>query len=118
MEKFNLDMPSSASEQQSPNIMYFDSDDDFYQFCVVPLVVICDRVNKRTGDTIHYMDFDLSHQYHKAVEDGVTFIIKDEDSQICKHGCVSYRTISKTIDNLEPYYKMIDKKCKKKYITT
>lgn len=110
MAKLNLDIPDSTSELQKPNIMYFDSDDDFYRFCVVPLVVIRDKVNKRTGDTIHYMDFDLSYKYHKAVEDGVTFIIKDEDSQIYKHGCVSYRTITKPIVNLEPYYKMTNKR--------
>ena len=32
------------------------------------------------------------------------FIIKDENSQIYKHGAVSYRTITKEISNLEPWY--------------
>ena len=32
------------------------------------------------------------------------FVIKDEDSQIYKHGCVSYRTISKDIQNLDPWF--------------
>ena len=46
----------------------------------------------------------LSEAYNDAINIGKHFMIEDENSQICKHGCVSYRTISKPIKNLETYF--------------
>ena len=86
------------------NTIYFNTDDDFYQFCVVPQVVIKEYVDNN-GETNYYFTFNLSNAYNKAISDGINFVIKDENSQIYKHGCVSYRTISKPISNLKPYYK-------------
>lgn len=86
------------------NTMYFNTDDEFYQFCVVPQLNTIEYINP-SGEKSYYVDFDLSYEYNKAVNDGIQFVIKDENSQICKHGCVSYRTLSKPISNLKPYYK-------------
>ena len=52
----------------------------------------------------NFTDFDFTHEYLDAIAKGLRFIIKDEDSQICKHKAVSYRTITKNIDNLDNYY--------------
>ena len=88
--------------------MYFDSDDDFYKFCVVPVIVPKERVS-RDGTIRRSMDFNLSNDYHNAVKDCKIFIIKDPKSQICKHQAVSYRTITKPIENLEEYFGYEDK---------
>ena len=86
-----------------PNKMYFDNDDDFYRFCVVPVIVPKERV-QIDGSIRQSMDFNLSHEYNNAVDNGTIFIIKDPNSQIYKHQAVSYRTITKPIVNLEEYY--------------
>ena len=85
------------------NIIYFDNDNEFYEYCVVPELVPVQYINSE-GNEKYYCDFNLSSQYNNAINNGTRFIIKDEDSQIYKHGCVSYRTISKDIQNLDPWY--------------
>ena len=92
MFKFKLD-----------NKMYFDSDDDFYQFCVEPYIIPVEYTNDQ-GETKYYMDFNLSKSYQNAINQGKVFIIKDPNSQIFKHQAVSYRTITKPIQNLEQYH--------------
>ena len=86
------------------NTIYFDSDEDFYNFAVVPKLEIVSRLDDN-GVNYNYTDFNLSTKYYNAINDGMSFVIKDEDSQIFKHGCVSYRTISKPIQNLKQYFK-------------
>lgn len=88
---------------ENDKIMYFDSDDDFYNFCVVPKLEIIEYID-RNGDVAYHTDFNLSNKYYDAIKNGMKFIIKDEDSQIYKHGAVSYRTITKPIENLEEYW--------------
>ena len=80
------------------NIIYFDNDNEFYDFAVIPQLITKD------GDKSKYFDFELSPQYHKALKEGKKFCIKDEDSKILKHAAVSYRTITKDIENLEPWF--------------
>ena len=79
--------------------MYFDSDDDFYKFCVVPEIK-AKPFTLDNGETFYTMDFDLSNDYNMAIQNGNIFVIKDENSQICKHGAVSYRTITKPVKNV------------------
>lgn len=83
-----------ALKLSDPNKMYFNTDDDFYRFCVVPKLVICECPEGR------YADFNLSDDYLNAVNANKTFVIKQKDSQICKHGAVSYRTITKSVKNV------------------
>lgn len=83
--------------------MFFDSDDDFYKFCVVPELIPIEYVNNN-GETKYFTDFNLSNAYHDAIAQGKKFIIKDPNSQIYKHQAVSYRTITKPIQNLEEYF--------------
>lgn len=87
------------------NTMYFNTDDDFYQFCIVPQLNTIEYTNN-LGNTAYYLDFDFSYEYNKAIENGTNFVIKDENSNIYKNGCVSYRTITKPISNLKQYIKI------------
>ena len=83
--------------------LFFNSDDEFYKFCVVPEIIPVEYVNQ-DGEIKYYMDFNLSNAYNDAVKQGKKFIIKDPNSQIFKHQAVSYRTITKPIQNLEEYF--------------
>ena len=85
------------------NIRYFDNDDEFYQFCVVPQLVPVEYTDA-DGNTHHCATFNLSQQYLNDLENGIQFVIKDENSQIFKHGSVSYRTITKPISGLIQYF--------------
>ena len=85
------------------NIIYFDSDNEFYDYCVVPELVPVQYIDSE-GNEKYYSDFNFTPQYNNAVNNGMRFVIKNEDSQIYKHGCVSYRTISKDIQNLDPWF--------------
>lgn len=85
------------------NIIYFDSDNEFYDYCVVPELVPVQYIDSE-GNEKYYSDFNFTSQYNNAVNNGMRFVIKNEDSQIYKHGCVSYRTISKDIQNLDPWF--------------
>ena len=81
------------------NVIYFDTDDDFYNYAVKPNFV----VNQNPNGGMFY-DMDMTDEYKLAVENGKLFCIKDENSAIYKHGCVSCRTLSKQVQNLEPYF--------------
>ena len=48
----------------------------------------------------NFTDFDFTNEYKDALTRNVKFVICDDNSQIFKRGCVSYRTITKPIDNL------------------
>ena len=85
------------------NIIHFKNDDEFYEWCVVPKIVLINETDK-FGNEYKVADFNLSEAYNNAINIGKHFMIEDENSQICKHGCVSYRTISKPIQNLETYF--------------
>ena len=89
------------------NIIYFDSDNEFYEYCVVPELVPVQYIDSE-GNEKYYSDFNFTPQYNNAVNNGMRFVIKNEDSQIYKHGCVSYRTISKDISNLDPWFNDYD----------
>lgn len=87
------------------NKIYFDNDDAFYEFCVIPNIVL------KTSDIgTMYSDFDFSPQYLDAINQGKIFIIKDENSNIYKHGAVSYKTITKPVSNLGYYYEKPNKR--------
>ena len=84
-------------------VRFFESDDDFYQFCVIPELKVKEYVDNN-GNIQHYTDFEFSDEYLEAVEAGVSFVIKDEDSKIYKRKAVSYRTITKKVKNLKGYF--------------
>lgn len=84
----------------NPYKMVFKNDDDFYRFCVVPVLVVRTSTDNTTGEPFQYTDFDFTQEYNDAVARGVKFVIKDDNSEIYKRGCVSYRTITKPVSNI------------------
>lgn len=89
--------------------IFFDSDDEFTDFCVGPYAVI--EQGKSGG---YFVNGTYSSGYLKALEDGKVFVIKDEDSVVFKRGCVSKRIpvkdtgrdtlVQLDIENLEEYF--------------
>jgi hypothetical protein len=95
------------------NAMYFDNDTDFFNFCVSPVIVAREYITP-AGDTSYFSDFDFTDDYNTAINDNIAFVIRDPKSSIMKHnGVVSYRTISKQTQNLEPFY--MEKVFRKKF---
>lgn len=91
-------------EEGFSDIMCFDTDDDFYTFCVNPVLVVKEYTNKN-GEIDQYSDFDFTNDYNDAINRNIAFVIRDKNSQILKHkGIVSYRTVSKQTQNLLPYW--------------
>ena len=94
------------------NIIYFESDDEFTDFCVAPYAQII------TDEGVPYIAGDYSDLYKQYLQEGKTFIIKDEDSVVFKRRCVSKRVpvmmngspLSRTtlvqldVENLEEYF--------------
>ena len=80
------------------NTIYFDSDDEFFSYCVDPRPII------REGQHCKYVDFEFTKQYKKDLDNGLRFCIKDDNSLIEKHGVVTFMTESKEVKNLDPWY--------------
>ena len=68
------------------NIIFFESDEEFTDFCVAPIAQI-----KRSEKGTLYYEGEYSDKYKTCIEEGKTFIIKDEDSQVYKYQCVAKR---------------------------
>lgn len=94
------------------NIKYFSSDVEFEDFCVAPYAVI-----KETGSGVLYYTGEYSDEYLECIENGTTFVIRDEDSVVYKRQCVCKRVpvmhegrplgrdvlVQLSVENLEPY---------------
>ena len=106
---------------EKEGIIYFDSDAEFEDWVVAPYATI--KYIKNSN--IPYTSGDFSNEYKAAIEEGKRFVIKDEDSVVCKRGCVCKRVPLKTevsplykrdvlvqlsVDNLEPYFGISDNK--------
>lgn len=99
-----LKINESVGLDKYTDAMYFNTDDDFYTFCVHP-VIVAREYTTNTGSVSQYADFDFTNAYEEAVKNNVAFVIRDKNSQILKHnGVVSYRTISKQTKNLKPWF--------------
>lgn len=85
------------------NIMYFDNDDSFSDFCINPVMKVC-KVISTTGEEILYPDYEFSQAYNDAVDAGVRFCIKDELSRVNKNGLLPVGTSTKRIVNVKRYY--------------
>lgn len=91
------------------NTIYFESDDEFTDFCVGPYAVI-----KKLANGVICVSGTYSSLYLKALEEGKTFVIKDEDSVVFERGCVSKRVpvkdtgrdtlVQLDVENLEEYF--------------
>ena len=96
------------------NIMFFESDEEFTDFCMAPYASV-----KRMSDGTLYVEGNYSDEYLGCIEQGVEFVIKDEDSKVyerqrvCKRvpivvdGFPNYnRTtlVQLSVENLKPYF--------------
>lgn len=79
-------------------LIVFENDDEFYNWVIVP------KLNTIQCGSIIYTDVDYTYDYLDKVRRGFMFVIKDKKSTIIKHQAVSYRTITKKVQNLKPYY--------------
>lgn len=101
------------------NIFFFDSDDEFTDFCVKPYATV---VYPQNGSP--YIEGDYSDEYKQCIEEGKRFIIKDEDSKVYRRNCVCKRVpikledfpsyhrdtlVQLDVDNLEDYSKYLFK---------
>ena len=101
------------SKEEIPNVMYFESDEEFTDFCVAPFAVV-----KRSENGTLYYEGEYSDEYKKCIKEGKTFIIKDENSQVYKRQCVTKRVpvlndgirtcrdapIQLDVQGLQPYF--------------
>ena len=106
---------------EKKRIIYFDSDAEFEDWAVAPYATI----KLIENSNIPYTSGDFSDEYRAAIEEGKRFVIKDEDSVVCKRGCVCKRVplkieafptynrdvlVQLSVDNLEPYFGILDNK--------
>ena len=76
------------------NIIYFDNDEEFYDFCVSP-----DLIVKTSAKGTLYYDMDFTEWYKSHVDEATKIVILDDDSTILRRGgVVTYRTCNKKIN--------------------
>jgi len=99
--------------EERNNVIYFDCDDSFYDFCVNPRITIIDTVDTN-GNKTYKQHVDYTQTYKDAVAAGKQFVIKDPKSQINKHKTVSYRSAVLPVQNLLAYLQIPKKSPTKK----
>ena len=79
---------------QENNIVYFDNDEEFFDFCVNTELVI-----KTSAKGTLYYDMDFTEWYKSHVGEATKIVILDDDSTILRRGgVVTYRTCNKKIN--------------------
>ena len=78
-------------EKYKSNILFFENDDEFADFCIAPYAIV-----KRSERGYLYYEGEFSEMYLKAIEEGKKFVIKDEDSKVYKRSSVSGRVFAKS----------------------
>ena len=80
---------------QKNNIIYFDNDEEFYDFCVESY-----SINRRVRDhRVRKSGWDFTDWYKSHVDENTKIVILDDDSTILRRGgVVSYRTCNKKIN--------------------
>lgn len=97
-----LNENSKIAAPQAPEILYFNTDDDFQNFCVLPYTTL--GVSEITGEPCQQWHF--TKEYLDAVEAGKRFKIRNEDSVIYKRGMVTGPSgIGIRVQNLDHWYK-------------
>lgn len=102
-----------ANIQVSDDNIYFDNDQEFTDFCLAPYGVI---VYPEDGSSPTWTGV-YSDEYKDAIKEGKRFVIKDEDSVVFKHKCVTKRvpiqgtgreaSVQMPVQNLEQYFEII-----------
>lgn len=101
-----------ANIQVSDDNIYFDNDQEFTDFCLAPYGVI---VYPEDGSSPTWTGV-YSDEYKDAIKEGKRFVIKDEDSVVFKHKCVTERvpiqgtgreaSVQMPVQNLEQYFEI------------
>ena len=117
-EKVAGEAVKSIDDYTNCNIFFFESDDEFTDFCIAPYAVV-----KRSSDGTLFVEGQYSDMYKKYIGQGKTFIIKDENSQVYKDQCVRKRVpvkiddfplydrlplVQLPVQNLEPYFEDLE----------
>lgn len=68
------------------DVIFFESDEEFEDFCIAPFATI---ENSEEGGP--FIKGDFSEQYMKALKDGKAFVIKSNDSYVCRRKIVTKR---------------------------
>ena len=72
--------------EERDNMLFFESDEDFEDFCIAPYAVI-----KMKEDGRPVICFDYSDLYKQCLEEGKSFVIKDVNSKVFKRKCACKR---------------------------
>lgn len=91
------------NSKENNKYMFFDCDNDFYEFSINPNPIFNTKDYEEGLSKYLTFTYDFSEAYYDAINNGITFVIKDPNSAITKHNCISHRTITKPVQNLEPY---------------
>ena len=104
-----LKIRKSVKDISLPEIIYFESDEEFEDWAVAPYATIVEDESGKAWQGDH------SDAYKEAIQQGKHFVIKDEDSKVYRRGCVcklvspSFQTPRETVlvqlpvDNLEDW---------------
>ena len=68
------------------DIIFFESDEEFTDFCVAPIA----QITRSEKGTLYY-EGEYSDEYKRCIEESKTFIIKAEDSQVYRRQYVTKR---------------------------
>ena len=63
------------TKKKNNNILYFDNDEAFYNWCVVPQLKTCEYTDN-LGNIKYFADFDFTHEYLDAIAKGLFETIK------------------------------------------
>jgi hypothetical protein len=87
-------------ENSDKTTIYFESDDEFLKWALNPEIKLKD--SDVSGMT--YFDIDFTDDYMSALKAGKHFVIMDDDSKICRRKAVTLGTVSKKVQNIDPYF--------------
>lgn len=73
---------------------YFNNDDEFINFAIIPTL----KATKDEKTGTYFADWEFSHAYKMAVDEGYKFVIVDEDSRIVIRQAITFRTITKNVE--------------------
>ena len=90
---------NSTNSNPLENVICFDNDNDFIEFCLKPNLTIYQGSDGRPAARVDFTD-----DYLNALKNGKEFMIKDENSLVQKRGCVWNRFTTKRVKNVIPYY--------------
>ena len=106
------------------NIIYFESDEEFEDFCVAPYASI-----KQSDKGTNYCAGDYSDIYKECVKEGKLFVIKDRNSKVYKRQAATKRVplndpnsparretvlVKLKVQNMRQWNLFMEKKLKKK----